>query len=329
VNLEQRAKAFLKLARYTGREVSADFLRKTSDHFPKAGITRIHHLIEGIYKPAEDDYALCIWSRSAAGHDTEIYPDDVSIRKDGTWTMNYAAKSGNLEVGVNRSLFNCMKDNVPILVIVTTKPSGSPGGAKYRLLGPALIEDFNPANRRFSLIGCSAVAASELSRRYTQEEAAQMELRSRLIVPFQVGLDRAQYQSSRKSREHAFRHIILEEYRCQCSVCQAKFLLRQDPREPLVEAEAAHIIPVEHKGPDDPRNGLSLCRRHHWAFDKGLFTITDGRDIKVSPAVLRAERRRFDLEEYDGSPMTPPASEACHPDEQALHWHQEKVYRST
>jgi hypothetical protein len=36
--------------------------------------------------------------------------------------------------------------------------------------------------------------------------------------------------------------------------------------------QAAHIVPKNKNGTDDPRNGLTLCRAHHWAFDAGLFT---------------------------------------------------------
>ena len=103
--------------------------------------------------------------------------------------------------------------------------------------------------------------------------------------------------------------------------------MRQKKTEPLVEAEAAHIISIKERGPDDPRNGLSLCRRHHWAFDNGLFTITDSHEIKVSSSVFRAERRRFDLEEYEGEPLVPPAHEICRPNEEALHWHQRRKFR--
>ena len=68
--------------------------------------------------------------------------------------------------------------------------------------------------------------------------------------------------------------------------------------------------PCKSTGPDDPRNGLSLCPRHHWAFDAGLFTVTDGRSVRVSPAVQRAQRQRFDLEEYDGERLVG-ASDEC------------------
>jgi putative restriction endonuclease len=37
--------------------------------------------------------------------------------------------------------------------------------------------------------------------------------------------------------------------------------------------QAAHIIPVDEGGSDDPRNGLVLCANHHRAFDSRLFRI--------------------------------------------------------
>jgi putative restriction endonuclease len=111
-------------------------------------------------------------------------------------------------------------------------------------------------------------------------------------------------------------------------VCGALFVLRESGRGTLVEAEAAHIIPVRENGPDDPRNGMSLCPRHHWAFDAGLFTVTAGFLVRLSPAVARAERRKFDLEEYDGEPISRPVRESCVPDSRALEWHQDRVFRA-
>lgn len=327
MNRDQRVQAFIALSRYTGIEVPAEFLRRTSEHFPQAGIPRIHNLAEGIYKPANDKYAFCIWSRSAAGKDQEIYPDALKPHPEGGWTMLYSAKKGNLESAVNQSLFACMEDKVPVLAIVTSVPSTSPGGGRYRILGPAVIEHFDPASRTFQLRGATDFVASQIGKEELSEDTLLLMIRNRLILPFQAREDRKEYKTVQKAREKAFRSIILEEYKCLCAVCQSKFYLRQQNSEPLIESEAAHIIPVDHKGPDDPRNGLSLCRRHHWAFDNGLFTVTDARNIKISPALMRAERKRFDLEEYDKEPLIPPVNELCKPDEQALHWHQQNRYK--
>lgn len=327
MRIEDRIQAFMALSRFTGVKVTSQFLRKTNEHFPQAGIPRVHNLAEGIYKPASDQYAFCIWSRSAAGVDQEIYPDVFKPQDDGSWTMMYAAKKGAMDSSSNRSLFACFKDKVPVLVIVTARPQGYPGGARYRILGPAMIENFESSTRLFLIRGCSEFISQQIEKYKSAFDVALYSLRNCLIIPFQLKEARSKYQINKETREKAFRAVVLEEYRCQCAVCQSKFLLKQNGDESIIEAEAAHIIPVENHGPDDPRNGLSFCRRHHWAFDTGLFTITDSKAVKLSPAVLRAERRRFDLEEYDGEALIGPASDICRPAEEALHWHQKNVFK--
>jgi hypothetical protein len=324
---EERSHAIFELSRYTGREISSDFIRKTSEHYPAAGIPRFHNLVEGIYKPAGDKYAFCVWSRSAAGQDKEIYPDVLQPQSDGTWIMHYAAKAGDLNSAINSSLFSCMQDKVPVLVIVTSRPRSSSAPARYKLFGAAIVEDFDTNSRRFYIRGCSPLVMERSSTPETKLSSTILQIRNQLIMPFQLHEDRAKYQTIVESRKLAFRQIVLEEYRCQCVVCQSKFLLKQEGKEPLVEAEAAHIISVVEKGPDDPRNGLSLCKRHHWAFDEGLFTITDAQTLRISPSILSAERRKFDLEEYEGESIVSPASEACRPNEKALHWHQKRIFR--
>lgn len=63
---EDRIQAFIALSGLIGVNVTARLIRNTVEHYPQAGIPRIHHLIEGIYKQAADRYAFCVWSRSAA-----------------------------------------------------------------------------------------------------------------------------------------------------------------------------------------------------------------------------------------------------------------------
>jgi hypothetical protein len=323
---EERAHALLELAAYTGVDVSSDFLKKTDEHYPQAGIARIHPLIEGIYKPGGDRYAFCIWSQSALVQGKEIYPDEIEHRDDGSWALHYSAKNASLDIEPNRSLFACLKDKVPVLVIARSTPVDAPR-VLYRILGPAILESFDASTNRFTMQGASSLLLDNVSRYSSIDQAVLLDIRSRLILPFDIGSVRQSYVTDRAVRDRVFRKIILDEYRGQCVVCQSKFLLREDGKDPLIEADAAHIISVVDSGPDDPRNGLSFCKRHHWAFDSGLFTITDGQTIKVSPSVLRAERRRFDLEEYDREPLIGPAHEICRPHEDALHWHQKRKFK--
>ena len=326
---EERARALLYLSRYIGTEVPAVFLQKTNEHCPPAGIPHIHSLQEGIYKPKGSPHAFCIWSRSAVGGASAVYPDALRIEGDGTWRMEYAPKEGGLDSAVNRSLFKIIEDSLPVLVIATSRPKDAPGGARYRILGLAVIERFDERAGVFVLRGASpAVLAGLRSAQSDEEELACVEIREQLILPMALSEPRATYTASRALRSRAFGSIVLDEYRRQCCVCGSLFFLREPGRGPLVEAQAAHIIPVSENGPDDPRNGMSLCRRHHWAFDAGLFTVTAGLLVRLSPAVARAERRKFDLEEYDGESVSRPARESCVPDPQALEWHQGRVFRA-
>ena len=243
--------------------------------------------------------------------------------------MDYAPKGGGLESAVNRSLLKVMEDKLPLLVIATSRSKSSRAGARYRILGLAMIESFDARAQLFHLRGAStAVLEGFKGVNSSEEELAQVEIREHLILPMELHEPRPMYTASRAARSSAFGAIVLEEYRRQCCVCGSMFVLREPVRGALVEAEAAHIIPVHAKGPDDPRNGISLCRRHHWAFDAGLFTVTAGLLVRLSPAVTRAEQNRFDLAEYDGELVARPARESCEPDSRALEWHQSKVFRA-
>ncbi|MBP8259196.1 MAG: hypothetical protein KA118_05995 [Verrucomicrobia bacterium] len=67
MTLEERARLFLRLARYYGTEVGAEFLRNTGAEQPALGVKCLHSLSEGIFKPVDSPYALTVWSHSAAG----------------------------------------------------------------------------------------------------------------------------------------------------------------------------------------------------------------------------------------------------------------------
>lgn len=97
-------------------------------------------------------------------------------------------------------------------------------------------------------------------------------------------------------RSAAFRARVLELYDFRCAVCGCSLYTPQG----LAEAEAAHIYPKHLDGSDDLRNGLCLCRRHHWAFDAGWFTLTDDLRVWVRPGLPEADDFRF-IRDYDGA----------------------------
>jgi HNH endonuclease len=80
-----------------------------------------------------------------------------------------------------------------------------------------------------------------------------------------------------KARDAAFAVVVRRAYGDRCALYGA------GARGPLgqVEVEAAHLYPKSRDGSDDVRNGLCLCRRHHWALDVGWFAIADDYTVIV------------------------------------------------
>jgi putative restriction endonuclease len=52
--------------------------------------------------------------------------------------------------------------------------------------------------------------------------------------------------------------------------------------------DGAHILPVEHAGNDQTRNGVALCALHHRAYDRSL--VTFGPDLKVHVNAAMAKK---------------------------------------
>jgi putative restriction endonuclease len=125
---------------------------------------------------------------------------------------------------------------------------------------------------------------------------------------------------SRIARSKAFKRILLPLYDFRCAVCG---LGHRDAGNRF-EVEAAHIVPRGLKGPDDSRNGLVLCRSHHWAFDHGLFSIDPNRKVVLSHTV-GTEPRNSHLGKYSGQLVRSPRNAALQPALIALDWHLKNI----
>lgn len=78
-------------------------------------------------------------------------------------------------------------------------------------------------------------------------------------------------------RSKAFQEAVKRIYGYACAACG----LRAFSPKGRPEVEAAHIFPKSERGSDDFRNGVCLCRFHHWAFDAGWFAMRDDLTIVV------------------------------------------------
>jgi putative restriction endonuclease len=136
-------------------------------------------------------------------------------------------------------------------------------------------------------------------------------------VPFEIERPFVQSLISRPFRDRAFRRAVMEAYDGRCAITGFK-LVNGGGR---LEAQAAHIRPVEHGGPDSVRNGLALSGTAHWMFDRGLIGFAEDLSIMIHrkvndregvEAVLNPSRR-----------LLTPAAHAHRPHPQFLAWHRE------
>lgn len=96
----------------------------------------------------------------------------------------------------------------------------------------------------------------------------------------------------RVARDRVFAEKVKEAYGRACAVCSEARVNALGH----AEVEAAHIFPRDLHGADDPRNGIALCRFHHWAFDGHLFVMEDDLTIRAR----HGGRTMRGVQEYDG-----------------------------
>ena len=110
-------------------------------------------------------------------------------------------------------------------------------------------------------------------------------------APFEVYSSRVRVEqlTNRAIRDRNFRKTVLKAYEERCAITGLR-LINGGGR---AEVEAAHIRPVEHKGPDIVSNGIALSGTAHWMFDRGLVGLSNELKILVSrhtndPSAVRA-----------------------------------------
>jgi putative restriction endonuclease len=136
-----------------------------------------------------------------------------------------------------------------------------------------------------------------------------------------LGLPDGYTRVMRRKRDPAFVEATLRNYRYRCAVCGFDLVLNRQ----VVGLDAAHIHWHAHGGPDSLENGLALCKLHHWALDKGLFTIVPDRlKIEISPRVVaRCEVSQNALTEFEATSLQP---HGVSPGGSYLQWHRENRF---
>ncbi len=127
----------------------------------------------------------------------------------------------------------------------------------------------------------------------------------------------------RRRRDPNFRTAVLTVYGYRCAVCRFSVRLHNGP----LALEAAHIRWHQAGGPDEVRNGLSLCAMHHKLFDGGAFTIVPEFNVIVARSADGRGYREW-LGKFDGQPLENQAREPKNlPAADYLKWHGREVFK--
>lgn len=121
--------------------------------------------------------------------------------------------------------------------------------------------------------------------------------------------EEAYTEARRRARDTAFSELVRQAYDDTCAVCGRS---RETP-DGNPEVEAAHIYPKREGGSDDVRNGLALCKLHHWAFDAGWLAVSDDYEILVKDVPDRDGYYEFKQLEGDTLHLPDNADAEPHP----------------
>lgn len=172
---------------------------------------------------------------------------------------------------------------------------------KYVAAWPVFVVGDDPAALSFTVV---VDDADHLGLRFDEIPAP-------LQVRESADAGRRMYVTSvvrRRLHQRAFRERVLEAYRHQCSFCRFR-------HEELLDA--AHIIPdSELEGVPSVRNGLSLCKLHHAAYDRGFLGVSPDYVVEVRPDLLKEEDGPtlvHSIQSLHGSPLVLPRRPDDHP----------------
>jgi putative restriction endonuclease len=190
-------------------------------------------------------------------------PYDDSFSPDGL--LRYRYRGTIAEHPDNVGLRLAMQERVPLVYFHGTVPG------VYVASWPVYIVADNPAQLCFTVV----VDDQALVRLRPGEEPVQEVEDEALILSRRAYITR---ETRIRLHQQSFRERVLAAYRSQCACCRLRHTELLD---------AAHIIPdADPEGIPLVRNGLSLCKLHHSAFDSFLIGITPDYTVEVRKDVL-------------------------------------------
>jgi putative restriction endonuclease len=212
---------------------------------------------QGIFKPRVLSEAPLSITTAPEG------PYDDAFGSDGL--LRYRYRGTNRDHLDNRGLRFAMERRLPLVYFHGIIPG------KYVATWPVFIVKDNPAELFFSVaVDDSTHTGLHLDEGETHGLVSEDNMARRAYITAAV---------RQRLHQRAFRERVLDAYRHQCSFCRLR-------HEQLLDA--AHIIgDTEPQGEPVVRNGLSLCKLHHAAFDAHFVGLRPDYVLEVRSDILR------------------------------------------
>jgi putative restriction endonuclease len=210
---------------------------------------------QGIWKPRVMDIPLSITTPINGPYKDDLNPKGL---------MEYKYRGEDPNHRDNVGLREAMKQQIPLIYFYALIPG------QYLALWPVYIVNDNPASLTFTVAvdDQSVIKNQDHYSASKVADSSEEEYRRKYITT----------QTTQRLHQHSFRERVLNAYKDHCALCRLKH------RELL---DAAHIIPdSEPDGIPEVRNGLSLCKIHHTAYDKMIIGITPDYTIEIRSDIM-------------------------------------------
>lgn len=124
-------------------------------------------------------------------------------------------------------------------------------------------------------------------------------------------------------RNAFFRKVVVHIYNYKCAFCGLK--VTKSINQNIVDG--AHIKPFSQFYDSKINNGISLCKNHHWAFDRGWLAVNEQYKIIVSNDLEEESPYAKPMKEFHGEELLLPNLEQYFPAVEALQWHRQNVFQ--
>jgi putative restriction endonuclease len=126
-------------------------------------------------------------------------------------------------------------------------------------------------------------------------------------------------------RDTAFRKLVVTTYNQTCALCGMKVL---DTLSQNI-VDGSHIMPFSQFYDDRINNGISLCKNHHWAFDRFWFTLDDDYTVIVDDKLTEQSPNAKPIREFRGDTIILPSQSQYYPRLDAIEWHRREFLKRT